>query len=330
MDGSFTDTARISLALRDNVSDAGTPGQTLLEPPNLTDSTALHNFNASLRADFATGAHWRHQLIGTESYNREFNADPFFPKLLSIQPRAGFTEQSTYSIKGFAITAGYEYEVENAFISFVGLHARRNNQAGFVELRWQPVARLTLSAGTRAEDNADFGTRVVPRAAAAYALRIAQGAFGDTRLHASYGQGIFEPRFDQSYGSDPCFPGNPTLSPEQSRTIHTGFEQKLASDRVRITVDYFYNHFHDLISFGPLAAPPPGCPLSEFNSVGAGTYFNTDLARARGGNFSTEARLTHWLSASGYYTYDPTRVLAAPNAFDPSEIPLEIASCAAR
>ena len=89
------------------------------------------------------------------------------------------------------------------------IHARRNNQAGFLDVRWQPIARLTLNAGARAEDNADFGTRVVPRAGASYALRIAQGAFGDTRLHASYGQGIVEPRFDQSFGIDPCFPGNP-------------------------------------------------------------------------------------------------------------------------
>jgi vitamin B12 transporter len=156
---------------------------------------------------------------------------------------------------------------------------------------------------------------------AAYALRTAQGAFGNTRLHASYGQGIVEPAFYQSFGTDPCFPGNPNLSPEQSRTVHAGVEQKLASDRVRVTVDYFDNRFRDIVSFGYLSTPPPGCPLSEFNSFGAGTYFNTDLARARGANFSGEARLTRWLTAAANYTYDPTRVLAAPNASDPAEIP---------
>ena len=158
-----------------------------------------------------------------------------------------------------------------------------------------PIARLTLNAGARAEDNADFGTRVVPRAGAAYALRIAQGAFGDTRLRASYGQGIVEPRFDQSFGTDPCFPGNPNLLPEQSRTVHAGVEQKLASDRVRVTVDYFDNRFHDIISFGyrHAVARVPRCRNSSF---GAGTYFNTDLARARGGNLSGEARLTRWLT----------------------------------
>jgi len=90
---------------------------------------------------------------------------------------------------------------------------------------------------------------------------------------------------------------------------------------VRVTADYFDNHFRDIISFGGLLTPPPGCPLSEFGYFGAGTYFNTDLARARGGNFSTEARLTHWLTANGNYTYDPTRVIASPNATDPTEIP---------
>jgi vitamin B12 transporter len=198
---------------------------------------------------------------------------------------------------------------------------RRNNQAGFLDARWQPVARLTLNAGARAEDNANFGTRVVPRVGASYALRIASGAFGDTRLRASFGRGIVEPRFDQSFGTDPCFPGNPHLSPEQSRTVHAGIEQKLTSDRISVTIDYFDNRYRDIVSFGFLSTPPPGCPLSEFNSFGAGTFFNTDLARSRGGNLSAEGHVTRWLTASGNYTYDPTRVLAAPNAFDPSELP---------
>ena len=321
----FSDHAHISLALRDNVSDAGTPGQTLYEPSNLCvslptaceDNTRLHIFTANLHAEFTTGDHWHFQVDGAESYNRQFNFDPTFPSFFQYN-RSIFIGQSTYQIKGFALTAGYEYEVENGFI---GIHVRRNNQAGFLDARWQPVARLTLSGGGRAEDNASFGTRVVPRVGAAYALRVAQGPFGDTRLRASYGQGIVEPRFDQSFSTDPCFIGNPGLSPEQSRTVHAGIEQKLASDRMLVTVDYFDSRFRNIVSFGSLLAPPPGCPSSEFNSFGAGTFFNTDLAVARGGNLSTETRISRWLTAAGNYTYDPTRVLAAPNAFDPSQIP---------
>lgn len=306
----FSDSARLTLSLRDNVSAAGTPGQTLLQPPNLTDSIALHTFSGGLRAEFTTGSHWHHEVSGTELYNREFNFDPVYPSFYQYN-RAGFSAQSTYLVHGFALTAGYEYEVENGFLSYLGMHVRRNNQAGFLDARWQPIARLTLNVGARADDNADYGTRVVPRAGASYALRIAPGAFGDTRLHATYGQGIVEPRFDQSFGDDPCYPGNIFLSPEESRTIHAGVDQKLASDRVRISADYFDSRFNNIISFinGPSSA---GCPF------GTGTFFNTNLASARGANFSGEARIAHWLSASANYTYDSTRTLSAPT--DPADL----------
>jgi vitamin B12 transporter len=324
----ISDTSRISLSLRDNDSEGGTPGQTLLFPPNPANSIALQNFDGGLRAEFATGSHWHHRLSGTELYFRELNFN-FSPTFYQYN-RAAFAGESIYLVRTFALTAGYEYEVENGLLSFLGTHERRNNQAGFLDARWQPVARLTLNAGARAEDNADFGTRVVPRAGASYALRIAQGAFGDTRLRATYGQGIVEPRFDQSFGNDPCFPGNPDLSPEQSRTFHAGVEQKLASDRVRFTADYFDSRFHNIIGFLDLATPPTGCSLAEFNSnianfgTGAGSFFNTNLARARGANFSGEARITRWLSGSANYSYDSTRTLSAPTDsadLDPNYLP---------
>jgi vitamin B12 transporter len=322
----ISDTARLSLALRNFDSQAGTPGQTLLQPANLTDTISLHNFDAGALASLATGSHWHHQLGGTEMYFREFNFDPFFPTFYQYN-RAGFTGQSTYLFKGFGFTAGYEYEVENGFLSATAdaglglaqIHARRNNQAGFLDARWEPVARLTLSAGARAEDNADFGTRVLPRAGLSYALRIAPGDFGDTRLLASYGQGIVEPRFDQTYGTDPCFPGNPDLLPEESRTIHAGIEQKLASDRVRLTADYFDNRFHNIVSF--LTVAPTASCLAAGAPFGQGTYFNTNLARARGVNIFSEARITRWLSGSANYTYDSTRTLTAttdPFNIDPN------------
>jgi len=53
----------------------------------------------------------------------------------------------------------------------------------------------------------------------------------------------------------------------------------------------------------------------------AGSFFNTNLARARGANLAGEARITHWLNASANYTYDSTRTLSAPNTFDPNYIP---------
>ncbi|MBI3669702.1 MAG: TonB-dependent receptor [Acidobacteria bacterium] len=333
----FTEANQVRLAVRNNTSDAGIAGQTLIVPPDLEQHNSLHNFSANLSAELATGAHWRHRLAGSQSYSRQLFDNPISDFCFTTAPffcdfpftarnqfnRAGLAEQSSYLFRQGAITAGYQYEVENGFLSALGgQHARRNNQAGFLDARWQPWQRLTLSGGLRIEANDSFGTRGVPRVGVAYALRDGQDFWGATRLRFSYGKGIKEPRLDQSFGTDPCFPGNAALRPERSRTINAGVEQRLASDRVRITADYFDNRFRDIVSFtfclpgGPCpVAPPPGCPF------GFGTFFNTDLARARGTNIAVEARPTRWLVVSGSYSYDDSRVLQSPNAFDPAEEP---------
>jgi len=96
-------------------------------------------------AEFTTGTHWHHQLKRHRVLLSRTEYRPGFPNLLSYN-RSSFAAQSTYLIHGLGVTAGYEYEVENGFISYVGLHVRRNNQAGFLDARWQPITRLTSSA----------------------------------------------------------------------------------------------------------------------------------------------------------------------------------------
>lgn len=310
----FSDDDTLRFTLRDNSSTAGIPGQTLYGPPALNQQSILHDFLTGLTWNAQTGKHWHWRVQGTESSLHSINSDePFFVSSSQFN-RASFDGQTTYSIRDVSVTAGYYYEVENGFPGALsGEHARRNNQAGYLDFRWQPVARLTLNAGVRAEDNASFGTRTVPRAGATYLLRERGGNFGATRLHGFYGQGIDEPRLDQSFGTDPCFPGNPNLSPEQSKTGSFGISQHLANNRVSFSADYFYNEFHDLISFAFMNATP-ACIF------GTGTFFNTDLAIARGTNITVETRLARWLSLAGHYTFDDSRVLLAPNATDSTEI----------
>src|SRR5262249_46522446 len=78
--------------------------------------------------------------------------------------------------------------------------------------------------------------------------------------------------------------------------------------------DFFYTSLRDVVSFASFL-PTMSCPF------GLGTFFNTDLARARGSHLRIDGRLTRQISVVANYTYDDTRVLAAPNAFDPTEIP---------
>jgi len=338
---SFSDSSQLHLSLRNNTSDAGIPGQTLFVPPSLYQGYAQHIFSANARWEFAMGSHWKHQISGSEAYTRQHSFNPqqsyyatdpdaFCPQtnpnavattefcdftynsLLSYN-RAAANAQSSYVSRKFLATIGYQYEVENGGVSYVNPgHLRRNNQAGYLDFRYTPISRLTLDFGGRVEANASFGTRVVPRAGGSYAFHYGKGFFGDTRYRAFYGQGIKEPRFDQTFGTDPCFGGNPNLKPEASKGWTTGIDQKLASDRLEISADYFYSRFYDIISFGYF--PPP-------NPNFCGTYFNTDLAIARGTNVASQFRFRKWLFVNGNYTYDNSRVVQSPNTFDPSLVP---------
>ncbi|HXT26828.1 MAG TPA: TonB-dependent receptor [Candidatus Eisenbacteria bacterium] len=344
---------QLRLTLRNNTSNAQTPGQTLLEPASPDSHTDYHFFSSNARWDFATGKHWHHQLMAAESYNRQFTANPmqsFFPTndpfgfcpqtnpsaIATAQfcdftdpgshyryNRASLNAQSSYLLENFAATAGYQYEVENAGIPSTALgHVRRNNQAGFLDFRYSPHPRASLNFGARAEANGYFGTRVVPRAGASLALLQGRGFWGETRLRAFYGQGIKEPRFDQIFDDRFGDLGNPNLKPESSKTWTIGLDQKLAGDRVRFTAEYFSSRFYNMISFAFCDGSNNFCDLPGIGPIfGFGYFFNTDRARARGTNITAEGRANRWLRVRGNYTYDDSLILVAANPFDPTQLP---------
>jgi vitamin B12 transporter len=351
------ETNQLRLTVRNNTSNAGIPGQTIFEPPSLHQHYDQRIFSANARWDFSTGTHWHHEISGGEMYTRQHNYNPvqsFFatdPNAFCPQAnpasvptsefcdftgdsrftynRANVTAQSSYLRSNFGATAGYEYEVENAFLSTLNVnHARRNNQAGFLDFRYRPLRRVSLNFGGRAEANANFGTRVVPRVGGSVVARYGTRMVGDTLFRAFYGQGIKEPRFDQTLGDNFGDLGNPSLKPESSKNWSVGFEQKLLNDRVRLSADYFYYSFYNVVSFAfclPDSTNPAGnsCGLTipGVPATGFGFFFNTDRALARGISVSGESKFTRWLNVAGNYTYDDTRVLQAPNAFDPSQLP---------
>lgn len=301
-----TDTVR--LTIRNNSSDAGQPGQTLFESvPFAVDPgahTDLHDFSAGLTWNFATGEHWHNQLTAYDSRFQIFDDAPLFDfSSLDKFNRAGVNGQTTYVFSHGGVTFGYLFESET------GGAKGRHDQGGYIEIHDQLTRRLTVVVGGRVEGNDSYGTRVVPRTGVAYALRYGHGFWGATRLRASYGEGIKEP---------PLFPPDctPILKPEQSATIDAGIDQFFAADRVRLSVTYFHNDFRDIVSFASVADPSQGnCPAFF------GNFFNTDKARAFGADSSVEIKAARWLRVVGSYSYDNSKVLVSPNAFDPALIP---------
>jgi vitamin B12 transporter len=255
-------------------------------------STGLHDFAAGLTWDFNIGA-WQHQILGFESRDNSMDVVPPFGTFPSTFNRAGLNEQSTYLFPNGGVSVGYFFEVEN------GGATARHNQAGYVEAHYQLAHRLTVIAGGRVDGNGFYGVRAVPRVGAAYALRYGAGFWGSTRLRASYGLGIKEP---ESLPPD-C---SPQLDPERSRTVDVGFDQVLASDRIRFSATAFFNRFQDIVSFANVITNP-NCPAF------GGSFFNTDLARANGINSTVEAKPLPWLNIVGNYTYDDSKVLKTTN-----------------
>ena len=298
----FSDTDSLRLAVRNSASGAGQPGQTLL-PGGAAPGQAsnLQDFSANLNWNFQIGDHLQQQFLGYESRFLDVESTPEFgPPFITKYNRAGLNEQTSYLSHNGGVTAGYTFEVENG-------PQHRHNQAGYLEARYTFMRRLTTIAGVRAEDNAFFGTRVVPRVGGSYALHYGRGFWGDTRLRASYGLGIVEPEM---------FPEGctPILDPERSTTVEAGVDQMLASDRFHLSATFFHNYFHDIVSFSS-GGTNPNCPAF------GGSFFNTDLARAAGVNSAFEAKVTRRLRVVGNYSYDDSKVIKSPNATDPALIP---------
>lgn len=126
------------------------------------------------------------------------------------------------------------------------------------------------------------------------------------------------------------FSGKSGLEAGAKQHVQRGSGSGVGGGSREILGDFFHNDYSDIVSFascpppsfGPCAlAVPPGCPAAELNADGYGEFFNTDSARAFGANATIEARPLAWVGIVGNYTYDDTRVLKAPNAFDPTETP---------
>ncbi len=225
------------------------------------------------------------------------------------------------------LVAGFEYDrdqYKNLFVEgtddlpFV---LGRNSYAFFAENRWTPSDRWFVNVGLRVDDlqtdsvpfNLDAGqpgipsntlTKVTPRISAAYLVREsdADGFFGATRLHASFGTGFRAPN-----GFELAFTNNPDLKPEQSISYDAGVEQRMAQGRAILDVTYFYNYFKDqIVSVGTLP--------SNFDSE--------NIGRSRAWGLETSIRIhpIRSLQFSGSYTWMNTEILALdgfPEPIDP-------------
>jgi vitamin B12 transporter len=214
----------------------------------------------------------------------------------------------------------FRFEKERGFTLAFGTAtpADRNNYSYIAELH-SNLGRAYLTLGGSVERNAVFGTAAIPRGSLAYYLvpPRSSGMFAGTKLNLNYGQGIREPSifeatsslFDLLSGPG----GSPQLisqfniapiSAERSRSYDVGFDQFLASGRVKLSGTFFHNQFTNQIEFVPTSAfPLLGIPDAVAAQAGFGATINSGDTRALGAETEIYAALGHGLSARAAYTY---------------------------
>lgn len=117
----------------------------------------------------------------------------------------------------FDLAYGLEADGDAIRSSNLGRHAR-NQGAGYANVSFHSLKRLTLSAGAREEIFRGPASVFSPSASAGF-------FFGHgLRAHAAAGRGFRLPTYVDLYYSDPTTIGNPTLKPETSQSYEGGLE----------------------------------------------------------------------------------------------------------
>jgi vitamin B12 transporter len=316
------------VSLRGEDTEVGTPGSTAFGRPDLDA-----RFERRLAVAGATLRHTRgrvnHELRA--GYARQdwasFNpldSGPYVPRagdIVGPYPFSDFPDplgfqQDTRRLSGgyqletqvggrHLLTAGADMERETGAVGSRAeplLHPERTNLGAYVQDRVVVGERLFVTAGGRLEHNASFGTRAVPRVAAALSL----GPSGATTLKASAGRGIKEPTFFESFGVSFFALGNPDLRAEQSTTFDGGVEQRLFGSRVKLDATVYHHHYRDQINY-QVVDP----------STFQGTFVNLGETRAQGLELSAEAAPRANVRFFAQYTFLDGVVQVSGDAFNP-------------
>lgn len=299
-------------------------GQPLITPDS-DQFARQNNFIGSAELTIDAPERWHHSLEGFEYNHRRTNVDSFmdpgrttplfgnfdfpFSDFANLN-RAGLEYRGEYSARSWSRTLfGYEFEDENGFVGDLTAlpltHALRRNHGLYGEQVFT-FSRGSLLLGGRYVHNESFGDRGIPRAAGSLVLWRGNPVLSGTRLHASYGEGIKEPRLEESFGQGGFgIVPNPNLRPEKSRSLEAGFIQSFFATRASFSATYYNNLFRDQIEF-------------TFDpTTFAGQYVNLNKALAHGAELEFHARPASKLDVVASYTYTSTQILEAPTASDP-------------
>ena len=244
---------------------------------------AIHTLNA--RTDFTWGRHQSIQAgfeLERESFvNRSFPDDPTGNSTTDVSQ----TSQALY-IQDQLSLAGGALQI-----------------AGAVRAQWFSLGDVDLEPA----DNAPYTGIEFPSPDSALTGDIS-GAYGlesGTKLLAHFGSGYRAPslfeRFGSSFSSFGYFVfGDPRLPPEKTVTFDIGVEQRLWSQRARVSATYFRTRLKEIIVFDFSGGINP-----ETDPFGrSGGYLSTDGGTTKGVELAGDVVVGRGLHLNTSYTYN--------------------------
>lgn len=322
-----------------NANNAGAPGPYGSDPDDLF--TGIDTYSRDKQNLFGFGFSYAEQIsprfrqVTTidASTNDYYFRSPYGDSY-SNSLRGVFNTRSEILVSNSDfLVGGFEYDreqIEDTYIADAGNNPfvlPRTTFAYFLENRWTPASRWSVTAGVRADDihtgalpanepdgrpaiPANTLLQVDPHLSLAWLAhgRDTTAGFGATRLHASFGTGIREPD-----GFELAFTNNPQLKPERSLSFDAGVDQHLWGEHAVVSATYFYTRLEDEIEV-------LGGSLSNLS-----TYLTANLgnARAQGLELSLRLQPTSAVRFETGYTFMPTEILALDGS-DQALAPFEV------
>lgn len=180
--------------------------------------------------------------------------------------------QSATLFEGNRLTAGFDYrrvggEAWNAYVE--GERAgereeltdkRRDELAGYIDLRQHVWAWLSLDAGVRVDYCSGVGTEWVPQGGLAFHLPRA------VELKAMAGKGYRNPTIRELYMFRPR---NPELRPERLASYEVSYAQRLSGGVLNLGASLFYINGDNLISLVRINGNPKNINTGKVENWGA-------------------------------------------------------------
>ncbi|MEQ8344146.1 MAG: TonB-dependent receptor [Sneathiellaceae bacterium] len=188
---------------------------------------------------------------------------------------------------------------------------RTNSAYGEVQVR--PLRDLTLTLGSRYDDNQQFGSVATWRGTAAWFV-----PDWGSKFRTSYGTGFVAPSLYEL--NDPCI-GFADLQPEKSTGFDVGLDQVVLDDRLDFSLTLFRTDLRDQIAYGSFRTLSAAC-TPFFGTTGG--YGNRDKVRSEGVELSFFAQPVDGLTLQGSYTYDRANDLSNNRALP--DVPAHMAS----